>query len=101
MLSGSVVQMSGQIWKMHISTVAVWVGIGISIFGLFSNILYILVGLAIGLTAIAYCCFAIRCPKCNVHWYWRAIKSFEIGWVKKLLSQTKCPSCGYGEVNAI
>ena len=96
MYPGSVVQSSGQVWKIHITTVACWAGIAVLIFGFIGGIYYMLLGTMLGLFGIAFCCLAIHCPECGTHWYWRAIKEMKSGWVKRLISKSECQSCGYG-----
>jgi len=96
MYSNSVVKASGQIWKFCIATAVIWAGITLSIFSILGNIYFVLFGLLIGFSGIAFCCIAIRCPVCGERWYWKAIKKrAKVGWVKKLIYQSECQSCGY------
>ncbi len=40
--------------------------------------------------------YSIKCPKCRLSWWWRAIKSsLGSGEFKKLFTQKECPSCGF------
>jgi len=101
MYSNSVVKASGQIWKFCIATAVIWAGITLSIFSILGNIYFVLFGLLIGFSGIAFCCIAIRCPVCGERWYWKAIKKrAKVGWVKKLIYQSECQSCGYSGSDA-
>jgi len=101
MHSNTVMKASGQIWKIYITTVGIWIGISLSIIGILGNIYYVPIGLVLGLFSIAYCCLAIRCPECGQHWYWQAIKrGMKFGWLKRLIYQSECQSCGYGGTDA-
>jgi hypothetical protein len=100
MYSNTVMKISGQSWKLYVATVLIWVGIALSIFGALGNLFYLFIGLPIGLFGIAFCCLAIRCPACGQRWYWQSIKELKFGWVKKLISQSECKSCGYTGANA-
>jgi hypothetical protein len=91
---------SGQLWKMYVATVAICAGIVLSVFGVVGNIYYLFIGLLIGLLGIVYCCLAIRCPECGQRWYWQSIKQLKCGWVKRLMYQSECQSCGYGGADA-
>lgn len=104
MNSNTVMNASGQVWKFYLATILIWTGIGTLIFGILGKNYFVLFGLLIGLSGIAFSCLAIRCPECGQRWYWqslkRSIKESKFGWVKRLFSQTECQSCGYGHADA-
>lgn len=100
MHSNTVMKTSGQLLKFYVATIFIWAGIGFSIFGIFKGIYFLIFGVLIGLFSIVFCCLAIRCPECGQRWYWQALKENRFGWVKKLLYQLECQSCGYGGTDA-
>jgi len=100
MYSKTVLKASDQSGKFVAATIVIWAGLAVSIFGIFRDIYFIVYGLLIGLVGFVYCCLAIRCPQCGQRWYWQALMENKLGWVKRLLHQSKCQSCGYGSGDA-
>ena len=95
MYSNTVLKASGQSGKFVAATVVIWVGLVVSVFGFFKDVYFIVYGLLIGLVGFVYCCLGIRCPECGQRWYWQVLKENRLGWVKRLLQQSECQSCGY------
>jgi len=96
----TVMKASGQLGKFFMATAVIWVGLIFAVLGIFKGIYYIIFGLLFGLLGFAYCCLAIRCPNCGQRWYLQVLKENKFGWVKRLLYQLECQSCGYGGTDA-
>jgi predicted RNA-binding Zn-ribbon protein involved in translation (DUF1610 family) len=99
-MNASVIQLTGQLWKLHMGSIAYLISTAAVFWGFFKGDLYIVTGaLLFGLLGLGFCSLSIRCPKCGAHWYWRALKNLQLGWVKRLVGQPECPVCGFAGKN--
>jgi predicted RNA-binding Zn-ribbon protein involved in translation (DUF1610 family) len=99
MISAPVLQATGQTWKVHAATALNFSGLALMVWGVLSNPYLVLAGVSMALLGAVFCSFAIRCPQCGAHWYWRSFKAhkfgFKPGWARELFRQVECPSCSY------
>lgn len=68
----------------------------LSLFGEYVWFALILAGIVIGFTAILGLSLSIRCPQCNLRWFWYGMakdfhRNIGIGYM------SNCPRCGYPE----
>ena len=89
-----------QAWKYYVSMLLDSFGVFIGIFA-FTNysdsqrhLIFLLAALLVFFIGILIK-HTIKCPKCNSHWYWQALKKpMSEKSIVKIRLQTKCASCG-------
>jgi hypothetical protein len=101
MFRDSIVQRSGQLWKLTAGLLSQCIGFGIMVVGLRSlddphGFTLTVIGFGTGITAFAAMCAAIRCPVCGMKWFWVAVRTQEHAqWVNWLRTRRVCPQCGH------
>jgi hypothetical protein len=101
MFRDSIVQRSGQLWKLTAGLLSLCVGFVIMVAGLRAlrgahGLTLTFVGLGIGITAFVATCASIRCRACGMKWFWVAIRTQEQSqWLNWLRTQRVCPQCGH------
>jgi DNA-directed RNA polymerase subunit RPC12/RpoP len=98
----SIIYRTGQVWKLQsllgagISAATMLIAYLYGDSGWFMPLIYFATVLAAVSLATP---FFIRCPNCGVRWFWLATsKKHAEGWYNWLVSQSKCPRCGYNGV---
>lgn len=91
---------AGQWWKLQVTIGAIVVGFVLMLLGIISlqkeriGFLFVVIGLAVGISAFVFACLAIRCPSCGARWFWRAVRNQRAGdWFLSLLRIEKCDVC--------
>ena len=97
MQATSLMQASGQMWKLHAGTTAYAIAVFLIVWAAIERINYqlLVLGVIAGLLGTILCAVSIRCPKCGARWYWSALKNVKPGFARRLVQQSQCPSCGY------
>jgi hypothetical protein len=101
MFQGSILEKSGQLWKLWAGLLLMTCGFGLMVIGLGrlsepNGFAVTLIGLGVGLASAAFACISISCSSCGARWLWIAVKNREqLKWVHWLAAQRVCPRCGY------
>jgi hypothetical protein len=104
MFRNSILQKTGQMWKLIVGLLALGVGFLVMVWGLKhlrapDGFTFTFGGLAIITCAFVVMCAGISCPACGMRWLWTAIKTQEHSqWLNWLRTQPVCPRCGYDVV---
>lgn len=99
-LRHSIVGKTGQSWKLGLGLTFLLIGFATMVTGLQrlqqpNGFETCLTGIAIGLSAFAGTCAAVRCRSCGMRWLWAAMKGQEqLQWLNWLAAQRTCPRCG-------
>lgn len=98
----TVLQRSGQEWKLYLGVVLMLTGVAITArapsAGLppLWEILMLLGGLTLIFGAGAWLALSVRCPRCSARWLWLAATTESAGGLLSgKFAPTKCPACGY------
>ena len=106
MFRNSIVQESGQLWKLVAGLLSLSIGFLIMVYGLRNlrgpdGFTFTFVGMVIGICAFVAMCRAISCPACGMRWLWAAMKTQEQSqWLHWLRAQRVCPRCGHNPMSA-
>lgn len=92
---------TGQWWKLQLTIGAIVVGFVLMSVGIIYlqrpkiGFLFVVIGLAVGISAFVFACLTIRCPSCGARWFWRAVSNRRAGdWLLSLLRVERCDACG-------
>jgi len=100
MLENSVLARTGQLWKVQGAICAVLGGGAALLCGIASDsgesagLLWIVVGLLLGLGGLAFACLTVSCPRCGARWVWVAVSQRSAGaYGTWLVALSRCPKC--------
>lgn len=93
---------TGQLWKLGsagvsliVGNLLLWLHVSVVPRGGLGMMLSV-AGSGLALLGLAFCCVAVRCPRCGARWVWWAVsrQSLNEGW-RWLTRLRRCPNCGY------
>ena len=103
MLENSIIEKTGQKWKLLLSSGVVLVGMTCLALGIVwirysqaaqSGSKVALSGMLVCWIGIAFGFVAIRCPNCHSRWLWRAARELHAtSWIVACIRATECPAC--------
>src|SRR3989442_13938875 len=105
MFQVSIIRHSGQMWKLHVATLALAVsGIGMVTSKIQINSISpiqfagtMIGSVVVGLAALVFACSSVRCPRCGARWVWMAVSGEgHEAWVRWLSNLRRCPQCAEG-----
>ena len=79
MARGTILEKSGQQWKVYVGTLLMLTGVALAAFapsleiGAGWQLLTLVGGLTLGLGAGVWQVYSIRCPRCAARWLWLAV----------------------------
>lgn len=87
--SNSVIQQTGQFWKLAIAVLALLVGSFAPIWP--ETGISWTAGTILAIGGYIFGCLSIACPDCKKKWFWEALMRAE--WYKPLFTEPTCPAC--------
>jgi hypothetical protein len=95
----SIIEKSGQLWKVRLSWYCGLAGLGIMFVGwlIFAFPLLLLVGVILLLGSLVFASVSIRCPVCRASWLWdwnARTRRERLGPIGHLMTLSECPRCG-------
>jgi hypothetical protein len=89
MFAESVIRKTGQWWKLVVGVVALLAG---SIVPVFESVgMSWTVGTVIAVVGYGFTLAFIKCPSCDLRWFWKALLYSEM--YSPLFTKSSCPSC--------
>ena len=89
MFADSVIRKTGQWWKLVVGVAAILVGSIVPIFE--SSGMSWTVGTIVAVVGYGFTLAFIKCPSCDLRWFWKALLYSEM--YGPLFKKSACPSC--------